>query len=95
MITVAAPLQVWTGEGRRIHYLSIPERVSEPIRAQAIASPRGSRSVKVLSRLGDIAWRTSLFPIKSGGYFLPMRNDVCTKAGISAGDEVTVTLELV
>jgi hypothetical protein len=51
--------------------------------------------VKVLSRLGDIAWRTSLFPIKSGGYFLPMRNDVCTKAGIVAGDEVTVTLELV
>jgi hypothetical protein len=44
--------------------------------------------------LGDIVWRTSLFPVKAGGYFLPMKIAVCREAGIAAGDQVTVELEL-
>ena len=31
---------------------------------------------------------------KSGGYFLPVKIDVCRRAGIVAGDDVSVTLEL-
>ena len=41
-----------------------------------------------------MVWRTSVFPIKAGGYFLPVKADVRRKAGIAAGDEVTVELEL-
>ena len=36
-----------------------------------------------------------MFPQKSGGYLLPIKADVRRRAGISAGDEVTVELELV
>jgi len=32
--------------------------------------------------------------MKSGGYFLPVKADVRRKAGIAAGDAVTVKLEL-
>jgi hypothetical protein len=35
-----------------------------------------------------------VFPVKSGGYILPVKADVRRKAGIAAGDEVTVELEL-
>jgi hypothetical protein len=50
--------------------------------------------VRVEVTLDDVTWRTSLFPQKSGGYFLPVKIDVCRKAGIASGDEVTVSLEL-
>jgi len=39
-------------------------------------------------------WRTSVFPLNSGGYVLPLKADVRRRAGIAAGDEVTVELEL-
>jgi hypothetical protein len=32
--------------------------------------------------------------MKSGGYFLPVKKEVRCKAGIAAGDEVTVELDL-
>jgi hypothetical protein len=48
----------------------------------------------VEATIGDITWRTSLFPMKSGGYFLPVKKEVRCRAGIGAGDAVTVELEL-
>jgi len=41
-----------------------------------------------------VTWRTSAFPLNSGGYVLPIKADVRRRAGIAAGDEVTVELEL-
>jgi hypothetical protein len=34
-----------------------------------------------------------VFPQKSGGYILPVKAEVRRRAGIAAGDEVTVSLE--
>jgi hypothetical protein len=59
-----------------------------------MVSLRGFGSVKVEACLHDVTWRTSVFPVKSGGYILPVKADVRRKAGIAAGDEVTVELEL-
>ena len=59
-----------------------------------MASMRGFKSVKVEARIGDVTWRTSVFPMKSGGYFLPVKKEVRCRASIAAGDEVTVKLEL-
>jgi hypothetical protein len=55
---------------------------------------RGFKSARVEARIGDVTWRTSVFPMKSGGYFLPVKKEVRCRAGIGAGDEVTVELEL-
>jgi hypothetical protein len=51
--------------------------------------------VKVEARIGDVAWRTSVFPQNSGKYLLPVKTVVRCRAGIAAGDEVTVALDLV
>ena len=59
-----------------------------------MAALRGFNSVKVEATINDVTWRTSVFPMKSGGYFLPVKADVRRKAGIAAGDELTVSLEL-
>jgi hypothetical protein len=94
MIIVTAPLQFWSnGEGGS-HFMSLPEQESLEIRAHAFMNPRGFRSVRVECRIDDVTWRTSVFPQKSGGYFLPMKVDVCRRAGLSTGDYVTVRLEL-
>ena len=68
-------------------------RVS-PFRFHALAHRRGFGSVRVECAIGDVTWRTSVFPQTSGGYFLPVKKDVCRRAGVAAGDEVTVMLEL-
>jgi hypothetical protein len=51
--------------------------------------------VRVAATIHGVTWRTSIFPQKSGGYILPIKAGVRRDAGISAGDEVSVTLDLI
>ena len=95
MISVTGPLGLWTGENGTWHFITVPEEQSDEVRAHAMASLRGFNSAKVEARIGDVTWRTSVFPMKTGGYFLPVKSDVRRKAGIAAGDTVTVILQLV
>ena len=90
MIIVTGPLWLWTGEGGSWHFVTIPEQQAGEVRAQALAARRGFGSVRVEARIGDVAWRTSVFPQKSGGYILPVKAEVRCKAQIAAGDVVTV-----
>ena len=94
MIAVTARLQLWTGAGGNSRFLVLPEEQAIEVRAQALMNPRGFGSVRVECPIGDIVWRTSLFPRKSDGYFLPMKADVCRRAGITADDMATVYLEI-
>ena len=94
MITVTAPLWLWTGENGSWHFITVPEELSGEIRAHAMAALRGFGSVRVEACIHDVTWRTSVFPVKSGGYILPVKAGVRRKAGIAAGDEVIVDLEL-
>lgn len=95
MISVTAPLWLWS-EGRGSwHFLTVPPKEAVEIRAHSLGSSRrGFGSVRVEARINGVAWRTSVFPQKSGGYILPVKADVRRRAGISASDEVTVELEL-
>jgi len=95
VITITSLLWIWRGESAgRWYFLTVPEEQSQAIRAQAFGAPRGFGSVRVQATIGEVVWRTSVFPLNSGGYLLPVKADVRRKAGISAGDEVTVRLEL-
>jgi hypothetical protein len=94
MITVTAPLWIWTGENGSWHFVTVPEELSGEIRAHCLAAMRGFKSARVAVTINDVSWRTSVFPMKSGGYFLPVKAEVRRKAGIAAGDVVTVELEL-
>lgn len=94
MITVTAPLWIWSGDSGSWHFITVPEEQSGEIRAHCLAVMRGFRSARVEASINAVTWRTSVFPMKSGGYFLPVKADVRRKAGIAAGNEVTVELEL-
>lgn len=94
VITFTAPLKSWAFGDGTSHFMSVPENFAGDIKAHAMLVRRGFGSVKVEVSVDDVTWRTSIFPSKSGGYFLPVKIDVLRKTGISAGDEVTVGLEL-
>ena len=95
MISVTAHLWLWTGGQGSWHFLTVPENQAMEIRAHSFGGERrGFGSVRVEAAIAGIRWRTSVFPQKSGGYILPVKAEVRRRAGISAGDEVTVELEL-
>ena len=96
MIRFTSLLWIWQGEAAgRWHFVTVPEDQSAEIKAQALGSPRGFGSVRVEARIHDVTWRTSVFPVSSGGYLLPVKADVRKRARLVAGDEVTVDLELI
>jgi hypothetical protein len=97
MITVTSLLWIWKGSAAagRWYFLTVPDEQSGEIRAHAFGSPRGFGSVRVEATIGEIRWRTSLFPLNAGGYILPVKADIRRRADLSAGDEVTVKLELI
>ena len=92
MITVTAELWLWSGGSW--HFITIPEADAVEIRAHSLLARGGFGSVKVEAAINGVAWRTSVFPQKSGSYLLPVKKEVRCKAGIAAGDEVTLELEL-
>ena len=96
MITVTTQLWLWSGEGGSWHFLTIPPEEAVEIRLESAASGirRGFGSVRVEARIGKVAWRTSIFPQKGGGYILPVKAAVRRDAAIAAGDDVTVSVAM-
>jgi len=94
VITVTVPLELWSGKGGSWHFVTVPDSGSDEIRAHCLATMRGFKSARVEVTVNGVTWRTSVFPVKSGGYFLPVKKEVRCRAGIAAGDEVTVEIEL-
>ena len=94
MIRLVATLWRWSGEGGSWHFLTIPEELSAEIRAHSLLRRGGFGSVRVEAAVGEVCWRTSVFPQKKGGYILPVKAEVRRRADISDGDEVSLTLEI-
>ena len=94
MISFTSLLWIWKGSDAagRWYFLTVPEEQSAAIKAQAFALPRGFGSVRVEVAIGDVRWRTSVFPLNAGGYILPVKADIRKRARLAAGDEVTVEL---
>ena len=96
MIAVTASIWLWSGGQGSWHFLTVPEDQAAEIRAHAFGGERrGFGSVRVEATIDRVTWRTSLFPQASGGYILPVKAEVRRRAGIGAGDAVTVELELI
>lgn len=95
MITLSASLWLWSGEGGSWHFITVPEELAAEIRAQALAHRSGFGSVRVEAKIGEVTWRTSVFPQKGGCYLLPVKAEVRRRADIAAGDDVSLTLRLV
>lgn len=94
MVTFTASLRIWTNDEGSSHFMRVPEGLSGEIRAHALLVRRGFGSVRVEAKVNGFSWRTSIFPSKTAGYFLPVKIAVLRNTGIRAGDKITVELEL-
>ncbi|MCF2514194.1 DUF1905 domain-containing protein [Sphingomonas sp. G124] len=94
MILVTGPLWLWSGSQASWHFVTVPEDQAGELRAHSLMSRGGFGSVRVEVTIGEVRWQTSVFPQKSGGYILPVKAAVRRQAGIAAGDDVTVELEI-
>ena len=96
MIRFTSLLWIWKGEAAgRWYFLTVPDEQSGEIKAQAFSLPRGFGSVRVAAAIGEVRWRTSVFPLNAGGYLLPVKAEIRKWAQLAAGDEVTVELALI
>ena len=91
---VISTLRLWNGQNATWHFIDVPAADAVDIRVHSLANCGGFGSVRVEARIGEVSWRTSVFPQKAGGYLLPVKKDVRRRAGIAAGDTVTVALKL-
>jgi hypothetical protein len=92
MFTVSG--EVWRHPGAGgWHFVTLPDDVADEVRARSIAKPFGSVAARV--SVGAVTWETSLFAdTKSGSYLLPIKAPVRRRAGIEAGDAVTLSIAL-
>ena len=100
-VRFAAPLLMWQGEAHGgIGYVLIAGEAAEAIQAHELmrrlelGQRRGFGSVKVVVRVGASEWRTSVFPQKSGGWFLPVKKAIQRAEDLAEGAAVEGELEL-
>lgn len=96
-----APLIHWElGDFSGLGYVSIEGEAEEAIRGHELmrrlelGKRRGFGSVKVNVALGESRWSTSVFPLKEGGWFLPIKKAIQRAEGLEEGDLLEIELEL-
>lgn len=75
------------------HFVPVPDEEAADIREVAALASYGWGVIPVEARIGEVAFRTSLFP-RNNGYLLPLKDAVRKPSGLSAGDDVTVRMSV-
>ncbi|MBT4917183.1 DUF1905 domain-containing protein [Candidatus Peregrinibacteria bacterium] len=91
--TLKSTVERWKGKAAW-HFMTISIEISEQIKAFNEMPRRGFGAVAVEAKIGNTAWKTSIFPEKKGTYVLPVKSDVRKKEQISSGDKVEVMITL-
>lgn len=101
-VRFAGPLEAMTIEEGYdpIGWVALTGEVAEAVAAHELArrlelgKRRGFGSVKVTARIGESEWQTSLFPQKTGGWFLPVKKPVRLAEQLDFGGHVEGEIEL-
>ena len=92
--TFKAELWLYAGDAAW-HFITVPEDISQEIKAITAGPRRGFGSIRVTVTIGTYTWQTSIFPdAKSGCYFLPVKKEVRTKNNLRPGDNVLISMRL-
>ena len=100
-ITHTGPLWRWTTPSASAawHFVTIDGAAGEELSGTAImrrmeGAARGFGSIKVTATIGETTFKTSVFPSKASGRWLPIKASVRKAEGLGEGDAVTVVLEM-
>ncbi|ABC63972.1 DUF1905 domain-containing protein [Erythrobacter litoralis] len=100
-LALTAPLTRWQGDRGTYHLVVIEGDHAEAIAMHArlqkleYGTRRGFGSVKVMARIGDTRWKSSVFPQdKQSEWILLVSKKVMRAEDLAEGDPVTLELEL-
>ena len=100
-IAVTLPLARWQGDRGTYHLVTLTGEAAEQVAMHArierleTGTRRGFGSVKVVARIGDTRWRTSLFPQRrQSEWVLLVGRKVMRAEGLVEGEAVWVEIEL-
>ena len=95
MVEFSFIAELWMSGGPGAwHFVTVPVDFTEPLRASA-GSRTGFGAVPVTAQIGEVVWKTSVFPDAASGCFvLPVKKAVRERNDVEAGDEVSVTLRV-
>lgn len=78
------------------HFIYLPKPKAAEIRKLFGKRERGWSSLRVKAKIGNIAWRTSIFyDRRSETYLLPVKKEIRKKEDILEGDLVNFSLEII
>lgn len=88
--------KLWRYSGEAAwHFVTVPRAISEDMRALSHGSRNAFGSLRVIARIGETEWRTSVFAdTKAAAFLLPVKADVRKRENLKHGDEAAVTLEI-
>ena len=107
-VTTTLPLTRWSGDRGTYHLVVIADEVADTITMHArlhrleFGRQRGFGSVKVIARIGDTEWNSSVFPQRSSSeavapqktWVLLVSKKVMRSEDLAEGDAVPLDLEL-
>ena len=99
-VTCCTPLACWAGERGTYFHIVIGGDAAEAItmaerlRRLEFGARRGFGSVKVRARIGETRWKTSVFPSKTGAWWLLVSKKVMRLEDLELGRDLTVELEI-
>ena len=100
-IACTLPLARWQGDRGIYHLVTICGEAAEAIAMHErllkleLGTKRGFGSVKVMARVRETEWRTSVFPQKAGSeWVLLIAKKVMRAEDLAEGDAVALELEL-
>lgn len=100
VVEATLPLTHWQGDRGTYHLVTFTGAQAEAIAMHArlhrleFGRARGFGSVKVVARIGETEWKTSVFPQRQQSeWVLLVSKKVMRAEGLAAGDPATVSLE--
>ena len=99
-IAFTAEIGRWQGEKAVYHMVTVGGEEAEAITMHErlhrleFGGRRGFGSVKVMAAIGETRWKTSVFPSKTGEWWLLVSKKVLKAEDLVAGDTAKVELEL-
>jgi hypothetical protein len=88
--------KLWRYSGEAAwHFVTVPTDITENMRAMSQGLRNAFGSLRVIARIGDTEWRTSVFAdTNAGAFLLPVKAAVRKKEKIAHGDDADVVLEI-
>lgn len=100
-LSCTLPLKRWQGDRGTYHLVVITDEAADTIAGHALmhrlefGTQRGFGSVKVMARIGDTEWKTSVFPQeKKSEWVLLVSKKVMRAESLAEGDPVELAIEL-